>query len=269
MERRGLLRAALGLLLLTTSALVVAAPASAAELPCPPVVANLAVAAAAAAACDRPVEVGSARTENRRVFANPDGTSTVEQYAYPQRVRRADGRWADLDATLVVNPDGSLSPRASTVDLGLSGGGTGALLTGRRAGAEVTLSWPGALPMPTVDGATATYAEVLPGVDLVVTAHETGFSEVLVVKNRLAAKNPHCASSPSAPPCPGFRGGTRWPAEGGGQCRPGRAGRDGAADVGLVVGARRRPRRSGQGRSPGAGRGTGRRPSRWRCTATS
>ena len=190
MERRGPLRIALGLLLLSTSAFVFAAPASAAEPKCPALVANQAAAAVAAAVCDGPVEIASARTESSRTFANPDGSQTIEQYAYPQRVRRPDGMWADLDATLVANADGSYSPRASTMEIALSGGGSRALLTGRRAGTEFALSWPGALPTPTVRGAAATYAEVLPGVDLVVTAHETGFSEVLVVKSRLAAKNP-------------------------------------------------------------------------------
>ena len=191
MERRGPLRIALGLLLLSTSALVVAVPAAAAEPRCPALVADQAAATAAAAACNGPVEIGSARTESGQTYANPDGSQTIEQYAYPQRVRRPDGTWANLDATLVPNADGSYSPRASTVETTLSGGGSGTLLTGRRAGTEFSLSWPGALPTPTVKGAAATYAEVFPGVDLVVTAHETGFSEVLVVKDRLAAKNPN------------------------------------------------------------------------------
>ncbi|MFC7484761.1 hypothetical protein ACFQX7_38615 [Luedemannella flava] len=63
-------------------------------------------------------------------------------------------------------------------------------MTGHRDGQTISLSWPGNLPKPTVAGSSATYAEVLPGVDLVVTAQDTGFSEVLVVKDRAAAGNP-------------------------------------------------------------------------------
>ena len=190
MERR-LIRVAIVVSLLPIFGVAVTAPASAKPSGCPEIRLDERSALAAAGDCGGRVEVIGARTETGQVFANADGTLTVEEYAHPQRVRRADGSWAGLDATLAANPDGSLSPRASTVDLRLSGGGTGSLLTGRRAGSEVSLTWPGVLPAPTVSGATATYADVLPGVDLVVTAQETGFSEVLVVKHRLAAKNPN------------------------------------------------------------------------------
>ncbi|HEX5541518.1 MAG TPA: LamG domain-containing protein [Micromonospora sp.] len=54
----------------------------------------------------------------------------------------------------------------------------------------MTLAWPDRLPAPTVDAETATYAEVLPDVDLVVKATRTGFTHVLVVKTPQAAANP-------------------------------------------------------------------------------
>ncbi|MEV4411977.1 LamG-like jellyroll fold domain-containing protein [Catellatospora sp. NPDC049609] len=168
---------------------VPAAPAAAGPA-CTDTAPSPTAAATAAALCQTPVEDVSARTETRRIFANPDGTGTVEEFAHPQRVRRADGAWAALDATLVANPDGTLSPRASTVEMTLSGGGAGSLVKARRGSGAATLSWQGTLPAPSVDGAKATYAEVLPGVDLVVTAQDTGFSEVLVVKDRTAARNP-------------------------------------------------------------------------------
>ncbi|MGK5674309.1 LamG-like jellyroll fold domain-containing protein [Micromonospora sp. URMC 106] len=149
-----------------------------------------AAAASMAAECERRVEVTSRRTETTQVYVNPDGTATVEQYAFPQRARRAGGGWTALDATLSVAADGTVRPAASAVDVTFSGGGSTEFVRVRRDGGEVALSWPGSLPKPRLDGARATYAEALPGVDLVATARGTGFSFVLVVKDRAAAANP-------------------------------------------------------------------------------
>ncbi|MFB7467326.1 LamG-like jellyroll fold domain-containing protein [Streptomyces sp. NPDC056224] len=58
-------------------------------------------------------------------------------------------------------------------------------------GRSMSLDWQaGALPKPVLDGDSAVYAEVLPGVDLRMTATLKGFREVLVVKTPEAAKNP-------------------------------------------------------------------------------
>ncbi|GAA3224394.1 LamG-like jellyroll fold domain-containing protein [Nonomuraea helvata] len=135
------------------------------------------------------VEVLALRSENRQVFANPDGSFTSETSALPERVRR-NGGWADVDPTLAFAPDGSVKTAATPLELTFSGGGTAPLARLAEGGRSVEMSWPGSLPKPVLEGSTATYGEVLPGVDLKVTASVLGFSEVLVVKNKEAASNP-------------------------------------------------------------------------------
>ncbi len=64
----------------------------------------------------------------------------------------------------------------------------------RRAGREFALAWPyGKLPTPEVEGDTATYAEVLPDVDLTVRAEADGFGHLLIVKTPEAAADPRLA----------------------------------------------------------------------------
>ncbi|WP_156325270.1 LamG-like jellyroll fold domain-containing protein [Nonomuraea sp. SBT364] len=157
---------------------------------CRPSTVEADAARAIAEACGEPVEVESLRTPTTQVLANRDGTSTVEIYAHPRWARRADGSWARPDAGLEAREDGSVAPRASALGLVLSGGGAGPLLRARHEGRDVALSWPDPLPEPVLEGARATYPEVLAGVGLVVTARDTGFSFVLVVKDRKAAQNP-------------------------------------------------------------------------------
>ncbi|WP_133306055.1 LamG-like jellyroll fold domain-containing protein [Microbispora triticiradicis] len=147
----------------------------------------------AARTSGQPVEVLDRRTENRTVYANSDGTFTLEQSPLPVRVRRGAG-WAAVDTTLRAEPDGTIAPVATAVGLSLSGGGDGPFATISDQGRELSMSWPGKLPAPEIEGASATYPEVLPGVDLRVTASVTGFSEVLVVKDAQAAANPALAT---------------------------------------------------------------------------
>jgi hypothetical protein len=135
-----------------------------------------------------PVEILDERTETSEIFAQPDGTLHTRQHASPVRVRRGTG-WVGVDTTLKVS-HGAVVPEATTMDVRFSVGGSGPLLTVVRDGKSLGMTWPTALPAPTLAGDTATYAEVLPGVDLTVSARVDSFSEVLVVKTPAAAQNP-------------------------------------------------------------------------------
>ncbi|MEJ3746049.1 hypothetical protein WEI85_22495 [Actinomycetes bacterium KLBMP 9797] len=137
------------------------------------------------------MEILSARTEVSQTFLNPDGSQTLEESIEPVRVRKG-GNWVSVDTTLKATADG-VEPRATVLPVAFSGGGDGPLAQLKHGERSLTMSWPGRLPAPVVAGDTATYRDVLPGVDLRVTAQALGFSEVLVVRTREAAANPKLA----------------------------------------------------------------------------
>ncbi|MFI0085860.1 LamG domain-containing protein [Streptomyces bobili] len=139
-------------------------------------------------------EVVGLRTERREIFAEPDGTFTAREYTEPVRTVQG-GKWVPVDPALVKRADGTWGPKAATVDLAFSAGQAGKpFVTMRRAGREFALTWPyGKLPAPSVDGDTATYAEVLPGVDLTVRAEADGFGHLIVVKTPEAAADSRLA----------------------------------------------------------------------------
>ncbi|MGH1556305.1 hypothetical protein ACRAWF_44745 [Streptomyces sp. L7] len=136
------------------------------------------------------VEIVGKRTEYTSTYANPDGTTfSLSMSTAPVRVKQADGSWAAPDATLERRADGTVGPRAAVADVSFSGGGDGAdLVTVEEGGKSLTVGWPGELPEPRLDGASAVYPEVLPGVDLRMTATGEGYRQVLVVKSAAAAK---------------------------------------------------------------------------------
>ncbi len=138
------------------------------------------------------VEVETERGPTREVYANPGGTLTEITHLQPVRTRKG-GTWVDIDTTLRARPDGGLAPVATATDIVFSGGGTGPLVRMNRAGRELALDWPGSLPAPVLSGSSATYPDVLPDIDLRVSADADGFSQVLVVKNAKAAADPRLA----------------------------------------------------------------------------
>ncbi|WP_405056242.1 DNRLRE domain-containing protein [Kribbella sp. NBC_01505] len=170
--------------------LVGTSPAVAAKPPVAPKSAKTeAEASRLAAQFNTSVEVEDKLTEYTRTVATPQGTLQAEVSNQPVRMRKG-GAWVDLDATLETRADGLIAPKASGADVVFSNGGTGPLARYRLDGGVFELKSPWALPKPTLSGSKATYAAVLPGVDLVVNATSDTFSYNLVVQTREAASNP-------------------------------------------------------------------------------
>lgn len=137
-----------------------------------------------------PVVDESKTTETSQISALPDGSMQLVTNTLPVRVKQA-GKWVPVDVSLKSAGD-VLVPAATSVPVQFSAGGSGTMAKVQTStGQWVTESWPyGDLPTPSISGATATYASVLPGVDLKLAATVTGMSEVLVVKNATAAADP-------------------------------------------------------------------------------
>ncbi|MGW7129804.1 LamG-like jellyroll fold domain-containing protein [Streptomyces bobili] len=144
-----------------------------------------------AKASGRRVEVAGERSERTTVYANPDGfTFTLEESAVPLRVAAPGGGWQVPDATLVKRSGGLVGPKAAAVEVEFSAGGDKAPLARiAHQGRSLELDWPGVLPAPQLNGASAVYGDVLPGVDLKVTATPESFQPVFVVKTPEAAAN--------------------------------------------------------------------------------
>lgn len=131
-------------------------------------------------------------TELSQTRANPDGTFTYSTSTEPVRIQR-DGSWIPIDTTLVVQPDGSIAPSAAALDVAFSPGGDTPYATLSEGAQSVALSWPEVLPAPVLSANTATYPEVMPGVDLQVAAGASSFHQSLIVKTAQAAANPDLA----------------------------------------------------------------------------
>lgn len=184
----GRVRQVLALVLLAAG---VGVPVAAGPVPAAATAATAVQASALAAATGQPVEVMADRTDWSQTFAEPGGGFEATESLMPRRVREPDGSWVPVDTTLSVQPDGSVSPGAITTGLTLSDGGSGPLYTLAENGQSLSVSWPyGSLPVPALSGATATYPNVLPGVNLLVSATPTGVSDVIEVTSVSAAANP-------------------------------------------------------------------------------
>ncbi|MFE1437923.1 LamG-like jellyroll fold domain-containing protein [Streptomyces sp. NPDC058739] len=141
----------------------------------------------------RSVEVTALRGESTEVFVTPEGDLERREHLRPVRAR-VDGEWKPVDTELAPTGHGTVAPKVATIGLEFSAGGTEVpLVRMDKAGRRLALSWPGTLPAPRLDGATATYRDVLPDVDLRMGAQEDGFTQLLVVNTAEAAASPALA----------------------------------------------------------------------------
>jgi hypothetical protein len=184
-----------------------------------------AAALARAAETGRPVEVTTARTARSTTWARPDGQMAKRLYASPIRAK-VGGEWKPIDYDLRRTAKG-WEPKATNARMVFSAGSKAArgedgrdderasragsgvrrisLVKGVRTAAAadasplvtltvdgytIQLTWPGPVPAPIIDGSRALYPEILPGADLVLTADDDGFAQLLVLKNRTAAADP-------------------------------------------------------------------------------
>lgn len=198
--RRALLSAVLsGVLVAAAFAPAVAAPSEPATSPPAEkvgkisadeaaLIAESADAVARAKETGTPIEVMAATTPTDRLLALPDGTMQFESSTVPVRTERAEGEWVPVNTELVRRDDW-WEPAASATPVRFTAGGSDVVSQVRTPGGEwLTETWPhGRLPEPFIEGRTATYPEVLPGVDLKLTATELGMASVYVVKTPQAA----------------------------------------------------------------------------------
>ncbi|MFC0848057.1 FG-GAP-like repeat-containing protein [Streptomyces noboritoensis] len=178
-------------------------------------------AAAKAKRTGKAVEAAALRTAYSTTWARPDGMLQRRIHASPIRAK-VGGEWKAIDPTLIKVSNG-WSPKATNVRMTFSAGASGSgterasrdrarrvpllapaapnaatatgntLVTLSTGGHDIALTWPGPIPQPVIDGSRALYPEILPGADLVLTADDGGFAQLLVVKSRQAAANPQVA----------------------------------------------------------------------------
>ncbi len=161
------------------------------------------------------VEATAARSANTTTWARPDGSFRKEVHGSAFRAE-VDGKWKPIDTDL-ARVDGGYAAKAVNGRVFFSGGtgqqGAGGdrasrsvsrvalrqdapgqawteLVRLKTDGHDMVVSWPGTLPAPVIDGPRALYENVRPGIDLVMTAQDGGYSHLLVVKDKRAAADP-------------------------------------------------------------------------------
>lgn len=150
----------------------------------------------AAVSQDSRVEDLSARTPSAAMFANPNGTWTLESHAGLVRSKDDDDKWVAVDPALESTDDG-VTPAAVPFDVEYGDGGSKDLATVTSAsGSTLSVDWPSKLPDGAVDGDKVTFepssiTDAADGDgDLVVTSFAEGFNFSVVLNQAPATTGP-------------------------------------------------------------------------------
>ncbi|MFI5861001.1 DNRLRE domain-containing protein [Streptomyces sp. NPDC051546] len=158
------------------------------------------------------VEVTAERSPNSTTWAQPGGSFRKQVFSSAVRAKVGE-TWQPIDTNLAkteagyaakaVNGAVVFSAGTAAADARASRGVVRSALAVDEPGQvwtelvrlnvdghDMAVSWPGVLPAPVVDGPRALYENVRPGIDLVMTAQDAGYSHLLVVKDKQAAADP-------------------------------------------------------------------------------
>ncbi|MET7647400.1 LamG-like jellyroll fold domain-containing protein [Streptomyces sp. NPDC005426] len=120
-------------------------------------------------------------------YVNTDGSTTVRHYAGRSNFKGADGAWKPIDTDLTADKDGRLQQAANSLDVEFApdAGDQQLASVDFGAGRSLAYSLRGAKKADvTVDADnTATYADVLPDTDLLLSPLAEGFKERLVLRS--------------------------------------------------------------------------------------
>jgi hypothetical protein len=150
-------------------------------------------AAITARATGKPVEVLDERSETGRTFVLADGRMYAETSGAPVQFKdtsatKTDG-WRRIDTTLVSDSTG-IHPKAVPGTVLLGTGTADAISDVESDGTGARFGLDGVtLPTPTLSESTATYKNVVEGVDLEVEVRPAGFEASWQVRTAAGAKN--------------------------------------------------------------------------------
>jgi RHS repeat-associated protein len=142
-----------------------------------------------ARATGQPVIVADQTSKTTTVYANPDQsfTSTVADGPVQEPDASSPTGYTPIDLALKQQMSGGWAPRVSDASVVISNGGSATPVTMTQGANQLALKWASTLPTPTINGSTATYKQVAPGVDLVVQALTSGFDFRIVLTRRPAS----------------------------------------------------------------------------------
>ncbi|WP_344615052.1 LamG-like jellyroll fold domain-containing protein [Dactylosporangium salmoneum] len=132
----------------------------------------------------RSKRIAAAAEANSDVYQNPDGSYTRKVFQQAVNYKAAGGVWAPIDSTLTKGGDGRYRQHANSIATDLAPAASDPSLVELRVDGEHAVSYAlagAASVKPEVNGDTATYAGVMPGVDLRFESRATGVKESLVL----------------------------------------------------------------------------------------
>ena len=135
-------------------------------------------------------EMPLARTANRNVYANPDGTYTAKMYSAPVNWLASPNNWLAIDNGIAASADGTFHNTSGPVSMHFAkSSGAGSLVQLSSGASNVGFSAPtGAADVrPVINGNTIRYPAAFPGVDLEYHVEGGKLKEFLVLHNAPAA----------------------------------------------------------------------------------